>query len=276
MSAVNLFTRSVVRFSGEGAEKLLNDTVTGRIDKTAAGEGRWFALLSPQGKILVDGLITFADDSFWADIEAGTVAEFVKRMKMYRMRAKVDIEDVSAEYRVDWNDTLDAWPNGIIYRDLRQPGLGYRRISPWSDPDPAGDQSAYESARAIAAIAELGPDFGVNETFAHDVGMDILGGIDFSKGCYIGQEVVSRMKHRGTARRRPVIVSGVDAADGSPVLAGGREAGTIGRVVDGRAVAILRLDRITDPAAVAVDGKPVTIALPVWATYKFGDTSPED
>lgn len=276
VSAVNLSTRSVVRFSGEGAEKLLNDTVTGRIDKNAVGEGRWFALLSPQGKILVDGLVTFAEDSFWADIEAGTVAEFIKRMKMYRMRAKVEIDDVSAQYRVDWNATPDAWPGGIIYRDLRQPGLGYRRISSWSEPVPTGDPSAYERARAAAAIAELGPDFGANETFAHDVGMDILGGIDFSKGCYIGQEVVSRMKHRGTARRRPVIVSGVDAPPGTTVIAGPREAGTIGQVVDGQAVAILRLDRITDPAAVTVDGRPVTLTLPVWATYAFGDTAPED
>ncbi|OYW97205.1 MAG: hypothetical protein B7Z15_23505 [Rhizobiales bacterium 32-66-8] len=97
-----------------------------------------------------------------------------------------------------------------------------------------------------------------------------------STGCYVGQEVVSRMKHRGTARRRPVIVTGLAAPAGSAVLAGSREAGTIGQVVDGRAVAILRLDRITDAAAITVDGKPVTVTLPVWATYKFGDTVPED
>jgi folate-binding Fe-S cluster repair protein YgfZ len=80
------------------------------------------------------------------------------------------------------------------------------------------------------------------------------------------------MKHRGTARRRPVIILGVDAPAGSPVLANGREAGTIGQVVDGAAVAILRLDRIADPKAVTVDGKPVNVALPVWATYAFGES----
>jgi tRNA-modifying protein YgfZ len=79
------------------------------------------------------------------------------------------------------------------------------------------------------------------------------------------------MKHRGTARRRPVIVSGIDAPAGSAVVNGGREAGTIGQVVDGKAVGVLRLDRITDTAAVTVDGKPVTVTLPAWATYQFGD-----
>ena len=134
----------------------------------------------------------------------------------------------------------------------------------------------YQGARIGAGIAHQGIDFPANYAFAHDVGLDIIDGIDFKKGCYVGQEVVSRMKHRGTARRRPVIVSGLDAPAGSPVVANGREAGTIGQVVDGAAVAILRLDRITDPDAVTVDGKPVRVALPAWATYRFGDVVAEE
>ena len=89
--------------------------------------------------------------------------------------------------------------------------------------------------------------------FPHDIGMDLLGGVDFMKGCYIGQEVVSRMQHRGTARRRPVVVSGiepliddVEVPPGTAISVGAREAGQIGRVVDGRAVAIVRLDRIKE------------------------------
>jgi tRNA-modifying protein YgfZ len=107
--------------------------------------------------------------------------------------------------------------------------------------------------------------------FPHDIGMDLLHGVDFKKGCYIGQEVVSRMEHRGTARRRPVIVSGIDAPAGSAVIAGGREAGNIGAVVDGKAVAIVRLDRF-DGGEVTVEGKAVTITLPDWATYRLGES----
>ena len=123
-------------------------------------------------------------------------------------------------------------------------------------------------------MPEQGPDFPIDTTFAHDIGLDLLGGIDFVKGCYVGQEVVSRMKHRGTARRRPVLVSGVTAAAaGTPVIANGREAGVLGEVVGGTSVAILRLDRITDPAAVTVGDQPVTLTLPTWATYQFGETA---
>lgn len=281
MIAQNLDTRALVRFGGDDAEKLLNDTLTGRIDSQMGGEGRWFALLSPQGKVLVEGLVTYADGFFWADIEAGVAADLIKRMSMYRLRAKVTIENVGSQFTTIWSPT-DGLP-GLVFKDIRAPGLGYRSIIDWADLTNLGDEitatgggaTAYDAARIGAGIAELGPDFGASEVFAHDIGMDILDGIDFVKGCYVGQEVVSRMKHRGTARRRPVIVSGIDAPAGTAVVAGAREAGTIGKVVDGQAVAILRLDRITDLGAVSVDGKPVQLSLPVWATYQFGEASPD-
>ena len=122
----------------------------------------------------------------------------------------------------------------------------------------------------------MGADFATNDVFAHDIGLDLLGGIDFIKGCYIGQEVVSRMKHRGTARRRPVIVSGVHSEAGTPVLASGREAGVVGMPVGGKAVAVLRLDRITDPDAVTVADKSVRLALPGWARYSFGEAPTDE
>jgi folate-binding Fe-S cluster repair protein YgfZ len=102
--------------------------------------------------------------------------------------------------------------------------------------------------------------------------MDLMGGVDFRKGCYIGQEVVSRMQHRGTARRRPVIVSGIDAPAGSAVSVGGRDAGHIGKVVDGSAVGIVRLDRF-DGGEISVAGRPVTVALPAWASYGLGESA---
>src|SRR5690606_17375624 len=152
--------------------------------------------------------------------------------------------------------------------------LGWRVIAPIeASADWVQDDIAYQAARIAAGIPVQGNDFPSNEAFAHDLGLDITEGIDFVKGCYVGQEVVSRMKHRGTARRRPVIVSGIDAPAGSAVTAGSRDAGTIGQVIDGNAVAILRLDRITDLAAITVDGKPVTLALPQWAPYAFGDST---
>src|SRR5690606_6290777 len=119
-----------------------------------------------------------------------------------------------------------------------------------------------------------------DDGFPHDIGMDHLGGVDFKKGCYVGQEVVSRMQHRGTARRRPVIVSGLaTGARGDAVAVDGRPAGTLGTVVDGRAVAIMRIDKVPGPDAAMVGDAPVSLALPGWARYDFarsGSDSTDD
>ena len=279
MAIFSLYTRDVVRVSGEGAHKLLNDTLTCRFDDTLSGTGRWFALLSPQGKVQIEGLVTYASDAWWFDLEAGLVADFVKRMKLYRLRAKAEIEHL-ATHAVLWSPDGEkpTSAEAIAYADERGGGLGTRFILDWAGARPTplpelDPTEIYTAARIAAGVPEF-PDFGANEVFAHDIGLDLLNGIDFVKGCYIGQEVVSRMKHRGTARRRPVMVSGIDAAvETGSLIASVREAGTLGAVVDGKAVAILRLDRITDLAAVTVDGKPVTLTLPGWATYQFGEAA---
>lgn len=268
-----IYTRGVVRIAGEDAHKLLADTLTCRFDDSLAGTGRWFALLSPQGKVQVEGLVTMADGAYWFDLEAGAVTDFVKRMKLYRLRAKAEIE--ARDDLVLWSASDEGARTGIGYRDERGSGLGMRWIVPRT-PEFAPNEDAliaYHTRRIAAGVPEMGSDFAASEAFAHDIGLDLLGGIDFVKGCYIGQEVVSRMKHRGTARRRPVIASGIDAPSGTPVLAGGREAGSIGLPMGGKAVAIVRLDRIEDPEAVTVGGRPALLSLPAWASYQFGEAA---
>lgn len=274
MATVLRSDRILFRFSGPDAHRLINDVVTGVMPSSAEEPASLWALLSPQGKVLAEGLAGWSEDALWLDVHASVADDFFKRMRMYRLRAKVEIDDLRDTHRLGFATE----PSHRAHRDRRGPvALGFRIIAPveataaWST-----DDTAYHSARIANGILHQGNDFPANDTFAHDIGMDILDGIDFVKGCYVGQEVVSRMKHRGTARRRPVIVSGIDAPAGSPVIAGGREAGTIGQVVDGQAVAILRLDRITDPTTATVDGKPVTLALPTWATYQFGEVVSED
>ena len=251
-------SRALFRFSGADAQKLLFDVVTGRL-VAEPGPPIWWALLSPQGKIQAEGLSSYEDGAFWLDVDTSVADGFLKRMKMYRLRAAVTIDDLRETHAVGW--TRDAPHTRVV---------GTKDESAqWT-----ADDGSFDATRIAAGISELGPDFGPDEHFPHDLGMDLLGGVDFKKGCYIGQEVVSRMEHRGTARRRPVIVSGVEAAAGSAVVAGGRDSGPIGRVVDGRAVAIVRLDRF-DGGEVTVEGKPVTVSLPEWATYRLGESAVE-
>ncbi len=278
MTSTAILDRAVVRVAGPDAEKLLRDTLTGRIDDAMGLEGRWTALLSPQGKVLAEGLVTFAAGAYWFDLPRAAAPDFIKRMSLYRLRAKAEIADASADHVVWWTDDAHAGappvPDAIAYLDTRTIGLGTRYIVPRADVVPiAAGSVAFEAARIGHGIPEMGADFPPGEVFAHDIGLDILNGIDFVKGCYVGQEVVSRMKHRGTARRRPVIVSGAALTPGAAIVASGRESGTVGAVHEGRAVAIVRLDRIADPSAVTVGDAPATLALPAWATYAFGESA---
>jgi hypothetical protein len=260
-------SRAAFRFSGADAQKLLFDVVTGRL-LAEPGPAVWWALLSPQGKIQAEGLSGWADNAFWLDVDMSAADGFLRKMRMYKLRAAVEIEDLRETHAVGWS--FDGWEAGIVHADPR--GLGERVIATKAEAEswlPADDRFA--SRRISAGVLEQGPDFAADTTFPHDIAMDKLDGIDFVKGCYVGQEVVSRMKHRGTARRRPVIVSDIEAGSGFDVVASGRTAGALGQVVDGRALAILRLDRITDVTAVTADGKPVTVELPSWADYAFGE-----
>jgi folate-binding protein YgfZ len=261
-------SRALFRFSGPDAQKLLFDVVTGRLVEEP-GKAVWWALLSPQGKIQAEGLSTWADGAFWLDVNRDVADDFHRRMRMYKLRAKAEIEDLRDSHVVGWSDGGDgvADPRGIGARVVAETRAA------WTD-----DETPYAMARIAAGIAEMGPDFAPDTTFPHDIGMDLLDGIDFVKGCYVGQEVVSRMRHRGTARRRPVIVSGVPegAAAGAPVMAGQREAGTLGQVAGGRAVASLRLDRIPDADAATVGGLPVKLGIPSWGAYRFGESEPAE
>ena len=263
-------SRAAFRFSGPDALKLLFDVVTGRI-VAAPGPAVWFALLSPQGKIQAEGLAGFHEDAYWLDVHVDAADAFLKKMKMYRLRAKVEIDDLRASHVVGWTDEAEG--PGIVHADNRVAG---QRFITEAGIDLPTDESAFIAARIDRGVAEEGTDFPADALFPHDIGMDFLGGVDFTKGCYIGQEVVSRMQHRGTARRRPVIVSALPeaAASGAPILVGDREAGTVGQIVDGRGVAILRLDRVPDADAATCGGLPVSLHLPPWAPYGFG-TAPE-
>lgn len=263
--------RAVIRFSGDDAERLLNDVLTADI-KAKDDLVRWWSLLSPQGKIQAEGLISYNENAFWLDVATDLADSFIKRMRLYKLRAKVEIEDLRDNHSVGWTAVLSG--DGIISKDPRHAEMGFRVIAPKADSsDWVADDTPCVVHRIDQGICELGDDFDADSQFPHDIGMDLLAGVDFDKGCYIGQEVVSRMQHRGTARRRPVIVSDVEAASGSELMCADKQAGTLGRVVNGKTVALVRLDRVTDPTKASVDGKPVHLALPDWASYDFADSS---
>lgn len=262
--------RVVFKVSGAEAHKLLNDVITGHVEEGEGG-GRWWALLTPQGKIVAEGLIGWHEGAFWLDVDRDGAERFYKMMRLYRMRASAEIERLDDTHSVGWAAGSDE-AAGIVCTDPRGGGLGVRVIADNEVAQSWSGDAAFDRARIAAGIVEVGTDYAASTLFPHDIAMDLNDGIDAVKGCYIGQEVVSRMKHRGTARRRPVIVNGLSEGKGTAIDVEGRKLGETGLAVDGVAVAILRIDRAPADGTASADGRAVSLALPDWASYRFADS----
>lgn len=277
--------RGVVRVAGPEAAHFLHNLVTCDVEHLEDGAGGYGALLTPQGKIIVDFFVGRSGEAFLLDLPAGHVAETVKRLTVYKLRSKVTIEDVSAETSVLVFLDLDAAPTlpGPAFPDPRLPALGLRAIVPSAVAKGTfglshivrTDEGAYHRRRIAHGVPESGADFALGEVFPHDVDMDQLNGVDFRKGCYVGQEVVSRMQHRGTARRRMVIAetTGDLPAAGTALSAGGRPVGTLGSASGSRGLALVRLDRaiaaMGDGEAILADDVAVTLRIPEWASFTW-------
>lgn len=263
-----LVDRGVVSVTGPDATGFLQGLVTSDVERLRPGEAGYGALLTPQGKILFDFLIVRRDDGFLLDTRRATAPALAKRLGFYKLRAKVDIADRSESLAVlvAWGDGLPAMP-GAAADDPRLPGLGRRTIVAAEEATgilaAAGsgrsDAAAWHAHRIALGVPEGDVDFPYGDSFPHDADMDDLAGVDFAKGCYVGQEVVSRMKHRGTARRRIIPVTGVGAdalpPAGTEIVAGGKALGTLGSSAGSQGLALVRIDRVRE----ALDaGLPVT------------------
>jgi folate-binding protein YgfZ len=255
-SAAFLADRGVVRVEGADASDFLQGMLTNDVARLAAGEARYAALLTPQGKILFDFIVARAPGEpavFLIDCPAALAGDLAKRLAIYKLRAKVAIADDSAALGVvaDWGDGPIA--AGLVYVDPRAAGLGRRAILARGQAQALGvaGLETYEALRIHLGAPKGGVDFPYGDAFPHDADMDLFNGVDFAKGCYVGQEVVSRMKHRGLARKRVVRVrlAGPAPAPGTPVNDGALAIGALGAAAGAEALALLRLDRVAEARA---------------------------
>lgn len=259
--------RGVIRVAGDTARAFLNNLLTAEIAHLAPGVPRYAALLTPQGKIIADFLVVQAAPEDGGDVlldcPKALVPTLVERLNFYKLRAKVNVEDLSERLGVMaiWNGTeIGESEYGLVYPDPRMSELGNRAILPAELADEMArergatraDAADYEAHRIALGVPRGGLDFIYGETFPHDADLDRLNGVDFKKGCFVGQEVVSRVEHRGTARNRIVPVTCPDGAPeaGSPVMAGEAKVGFMGssaNTPDGAiGLAMLRLDRVQE------------------------------
>jgi folate-binding protein YgfZ len=257
-----LSSRALIAIGGEGWRDFLQNLLTQGVEDLAPGEARFGALLTPQGRLLYDLFVVGRDDGCWLDVTAEHRAAVIQRLTIYRLRAKVEI--AADETPVAALFGPGEAPAGWV-RDPRLPDLGWRGYGA-SVPAGAGvaDEAAYDAHRL--ALGVPGPaDWGSDKTYPIEADFDLLNGVDFQKGCFVGQETTSRMKRRGTVKSRmlPIVFEGAAPAPGAEVLAGTLRAGEVLSGVEGRAMALVRLDRV-EGAALSVDGRPVRVERPAW------------
>ena len=253
---IALSDRALVAVSGPDWRSFLQGLISQDVETLKAGELRYGLLLSPQGRILFDLFIMGTEDGCLLDVPAAGREALMQRLKIYKLRAKVEIaaDDRPVAARLD-GEGGDGW-----LADPRLPTLGFRAYGV-----AAGDGLDAYDAHRLNLGAPGSADWGDDKLYALEADLDLLNAIDFHKGCFIGQETASRMKRRGQVKSRtlPVVFDGPAPAPGSEVRAGEHRAGEILSGRDGRALALLRLDRI-EGEALSVDGRPVTVQRPDW------------
>jgi tRNA-modifying protein YgfZ len=285
-TVTSLPNRGVLKVDGADARAFLDGLLTASLDHVAPGQAIHAGLLSPQGKILADMFVTEADveegGGFYLDAPLVTVEALARKLALYRLRAKVTIADVTPELGVmaiARSETPLDLP--LCFPDPRTPSMGARMIAHRSQVDAiaveigavVGEAEGYHASRVQNCMGEVGFDYQLNDVFPHEINMDQLGGVDFRKGCYVGQEVVSRMEHRGTARTRLVPLAyadGVTVMEGAAVMAGDKSLGVTGTGSGGRGLAMLRLDRVADALKdgreIRAGGVAATLVKPAWWT----------
>jgi hypothetical protein len=291
MKSALLPDRGVIKVIGDDARKFLHGLVTADMLGVTPGTARFCALLTPQGKIIADFFVTEAPQAdgsgFFLDIPRALAVTLVEKLNLYKLRSKILIEDLTEILGVlaVW-EGIDATKQvttkqGLSYADPRLPVLGLRVIiAPHRAAAAASELGAglvsaedYEAHRIALGVPCGGLDFAYGDAFPHEADMDQLGGVDFAKGCYVGQEVVSRIEHRGIARMRAVALryEGATPERGAPITAGERQVGTMGSAARGCGIALIRLDRVAEAeqAVLAAGGIPIRLIKPDWARFAF-------
>ncbi len=270
--------RGVIMVSGADAKKFLQDIVTNDVTRAVDGNAVHAGLLTPQGKILFDFFLLDVGDYFLLECARDNVVDFIKRLTFYKLRAAVELEDISGTHKVwaAWNGTPDTPNEAITYTDPRLDLMGLRIIAPASldltaNCDVASEED-YHQLRIAMGVPEADKDYPLGNTFPHEADYDQLAGVDFKKGCYVGQEVVSRMQHRGTARKRIVPVRGhAPLTEGAKVSGGDASIGQMGSVTGDMGLAMVRLDRadkaIKDGHPLLAGDVEIDLVQPGWADF---------
>lgn len=286
--------RAIVKFSGEDTLPFLQGLVSNDVEKISETRAIYAAFLTAQGKFLYDFFLSEFDDAIFMDCEAARADEFVKRLTLYRLRSKVEIErrdDLSAvvafgegavsELGLEPDaGTARSIEGGVIYTDPRIADIGVRAIIPTADTSkfestgiPAGTLEAYEAHRLALGLPDGSRDMVVEKATLLESGFDELHGVDWDKGCYLGQELTARTKYRGLVKKRlmPITIEGDAPEPGTQILLAGKDAGEVRSAAGGRGIALIRVEAFetvsASGAALEAGDSKITPHKPDWAAF---------
>ncbi|MCA8888234.1 MAG: hypothetical protein R3C40_03920 [Parvularculaceae bacterium] len=255
-----LTSRAVARITGADSRAFLQGLVTSDVLHAEPGSAVFTTLLTPQGKVLFDFFLAPVENGFLIDCRASAIEALVKRLTLYKLRARLTVE-LMPGLGVYLGKRDSGAPAETSYGDPRLAELPSRMIAPRTDDAPSADDYYAERRRKLG-VAEFGEDFDGEEVFLLDVNYDALNGVSYQKGCFVGQEVTSRMKRKGEIRKRTLIAaySGAPPEKSTPLLAGETEIGRILSAGAGTALALVRIDRMRealDAGATVIAGQAV-------------------
>lgn len=255
--SARLNSRALIRVSGPDARPFLHNLLTQDVETLAPGALRFGALLSPPGRLLFDLFLWGEDGGVTLDVAADRRDALLQRLTMYKLRAQVTVEADDRPVCASWPGTADGFS-----ADPRTPGLGGRRIG--GDPTPNATEADWQAHRLAVGVPDPTADAPSDKTYPIEANFDLLNGVDFQKGCFIGQETTSRMKRRGNIKSRmlPLAFDGPPPPFGAEVLNGDLRAGEVLSGRDGAAMALLRLDRLD--GMLTVNNRQVSVRRPGW------------
>ena len=257
MPVARLTSRALIRVSGPDARSFLHNLLTQDVETLTDGEARFGALLSPPGRLLFDLFLWGEDGAVVLDVAADRRSDLMRRLSLYRLRAQVEISEDDRPVLASWPAASDGFTT-----DPRIAALGGRRLG--AGPVEDATEADYHAHRLSVGAPDPAADGGHDRHYPIEADFDLLNGIDFQKGCFVGQETTSRMKRRGSIKSRmlPIAFDGPPPAPGTEVLNGELRAGEVLTGQDGAAIALLRLDRID--GVLTADGRAVRVRRPDW------------
>ena len=276
---VLLADRGVVAVTGEDALGFLDNLITNDMSLLERQEALHAGLLTPQGKILFEMFVVPRPEGYWLETGREKVPDLIRRLMLYKLRARISVNDLSSNHGVvaAWDGSPPVSPLSIAFADPRAERLGKRLLMPSAMAEKLADNMSaiadYHRHRITLGVPEAGRDYALGDSFPHEADFDIFNGVSFTKGCFVGQEVVARMQHKAVVRKRVVRIGGAGPlAAGADVTLGAATVGSVGSVSGNIGLAMLRLDRIveaiTKGEAVLAGGVPITVDAEALTRYR--------